>query len=299
MKRRIFTISILIISFLMLTVQAFAESYTIEKEVFNNTLKTIAFSKIINNTGDKNSDYLEESIASSLATKTASFGKELMIVERNQFNLISKELGLSASGIVTSEMLTKIGTALGATHIVLGEMIKINSNLRLNVRIIEVKSSLVVSAFSENGISENDIFNMIDKLSKEIYLNLTSKPIINTDLGFKNSNNGIWFLNLLIPGLSQVLMSEYLNGVLFFSVFTISLIMIFSDAYHLMPWSQSINTNIFSLTAITTYIWSLIDAYNLAEKNASFIKASNDFESINKSQFLVTQPSFIYYQAKF
>jgi TolB-like protein len=122
-----------------------------------------------NDTGDPAKDYLQRGLANSLVTSLGSYSNGLIsIVERGQLTSLIREMGLSTTGVVDSSSAVKLGNALGATQIIVGGLVRTGSILRLNVRVINVKTSRLTLALSEDGRSEEELLMLIDKVAEKI-----------------------------------------------------------------------------------------------------------------------------------
>lgn len=155
------------------TITLNTEKYQIASE--NQIQKTLAVADFTNDTGDPAMDYLKKGLANSLVTSlAATSNSNFSIVERGQFESIIKEMGLASSGVVDVSTATKIGSALGATQVIVGGIIKIGKTFRLNVRVIEVKTSRVLLAFTEYTQSEGEILQLLDKVADKIVISLSA-----------------------------------------------------------------------------------------------------------------------------
>jgi TolB-like protein len=128
-------------------------------------------------------DYLKSGLSNSLVTSLGvNANDSFSIVERSQFESLLKEMGLASTGIVDVSTATKIGNALGATEVVVGGIVKLGNTFRLNIRVINVKTSKLQSAFTEYTNSEGDILKLIDKIAYQIVQSLSQNdPIISIE----------------------------------------------------------------------------------------------------------------------
>ncbi|MDY6792519.1 MAG: FlgO family outer membrane protein, partial [Thermodesulfobacteriota bacterium] len=96
------------------------------------------------------------------------------IVEREQLNKILGELQIGQSGVLDTTDAQKLGKILGAGAIITGSVMKLGDSLRIDSRIIEVETGIIVSAerriCKENltDISSN-IADMTAALAKKFY----------------------------------------------------------------------------------------------------------------------------------
>jgi len=129
--------------------------------------KVIAVADFTNDTGDTSLDYLKKGLANAIITKLAAY-PNLTLVERGRLEAVMKELGLGETGVIDANTAAKVGNALGANAIIVGGLFKAGTRLRLNVRFIDVNTIKVIFAVSEDGNSQEEILNLIDKVSEKI-----------------------------------------------------------------------------------------------------------------------------------
>ena len=88
---------------------------------------------------------------------TTSFVKSeaFKIIEREQLQKILKEFELTQSGIIDTSNAKQIGKMVGADAIVIGSVTKIGNDMRLDARIIDVESGIILTAEKSEG--ETDI----------------------------------------------------------------------------------------------------------------------------------------------
>jgi TolB-like protein len=105
---------------------------------------------------------------------TTSFvGSEAFrITEREQLKKIVQELQLNQSGIIDLSQAKKVGKMVGADAIVTGSVTKMGGDLRLDARIIDVESGIIVTA--EKIIGNTDL-NSISTMADTIVDNLVNK----------------------------------------------------------------------------------------------------------------------------
>ena len=83
-----------------------------------------------------------------------------------------KELELSQSGIIDTSEAKKIGKIAGATAIVTGSVVKIKDYMRLDARIIDVESGIIITAEKSEGIVD---LKSIGSMVNTIVENLVNK----------------------------------------------------------------------------------------------------------------------------
>ncbi len=77
------------------------------------------------------------------------------IIERGQLQKVLEELQLTQTGILDTTNAKQIGKMVGADAIVIGNIMKIGNDIRLDARIIDVESGIILTA--EKGEGKNDI----------------------------------------------------------------------------------------------------------------------------------------------
>ncbi len=124
------------------------------------------------NPGTKNTS-LGSMIAEMFTTEVVN-NNSFKIVEREQLNKVLGELQIGQSGVLDTTDAQKLGKILGAGAIIAGSVMKMGDSLRIDSRIIEVETGIIVSAerriCKENlmDISSN-IADMTAALAKKFY----------------------------------------------------------------------------------------------------------------------------------
>jgi TolB-like protein len=96
------------------------------------------------NAGTKNTT-LGSMIAEMFTTEVVN-SNSFKIVEREQLNKILGELRIGQSGVLDTTDAQKLGKILGAGAIITGSVMKMGDSLRIDSRIIEVETGIIVSA---------------------------------------------------------------------------------------------------------------------------------------------------------
>ena len=110
---------------------------------------------------------LSKGLMAMLISDLSSFSKGLNLIERNKIATLLKELALSQSGMVTEATALQAGKILGAAHIAFGSFMVIGSNVRMDVRVVEVETSKVVIADSVMG-KDKAFMSLERQLAKKI-----------------------------------------------------------------------------------------------------------------------------------
>jgi TolB-like protein len=124
------------------------------------------------NPGTKNTS-LGSMIAEMFTTEVVN-NNSFKIVEREQLNKVLGELQIGQSGVLDTTDAQKLGKILGAGAIIAGSVMKMGDSLRIDSRIIQVETGIIVSAerriCKENlmDISSN-IADMTAALAKKFY----------------------------------------------------------------------------------------------------------------------------------
>jgi len=117
------------------------------------------------NTGQGSSlDYLEKTIPEAIITSLAKSG-QIEIVERARLQDAVNELQLGISGIIDEATAIEVGRAVGANAIMLGSYVAIGERIRINARLIDVKTSKIIKAESVQGKVGEEIFDILDRMA--------------------------------------------------------------------------------------------------------------------------------------
>jgi TolB-like protein len=111
-------------------------------------------------------------IFSEMLTTSFVNSEAFKITEREQLRKVAQELQLSQSGIIDVTQAKQIGKIVGADAIITGSVTKIGSDLRLDARIIDVQSGIILTA--EKIIGKTDL-NSISSMADGIVDSLVNK----------------------------------------------------------------------------------------------------------------------------
>jgi TolB-like protein len=105
---------------------------------------------------------------------TTSFvnSEAFKIIEREQIEKVVKELQLTQSGIIDTSSVKQIGKMVGADAILTGSVIKFGEDLRVDARIIDVESGIILNAEKTMGNADLKSISMMADL---IVQNLVNK----------------------------------------------------------------------------------------------------------------------------
>jgi len=141
-----------------------------------STQPTIAVLDFENNSFFNPEEYnpLSRGLAEIMITELQQV-KTIHVVERAKLRSILDELKLSQSGLVSQENSIRVGKLLGAQHLVFGGyIVAMNEKIRIDVRIVEVETGLVIKAGEVTGKAKQ-ILSLVQKLSKKILKDLNIK----------------------------------------------------------------------------------------------------------------------------
>jgi TolB-like protein len=102
---------------------------------------------------------------------TTSFVKSeaFKIIEREQLHKVLKEIELTQSGIIDTSNAKQIGKMVGANAIVIGSVTKVGNDMRLDVRIIDVETGIILTAEKTEGKSDiKNIGTMADSIVADL-----------------------------------------------------------------------------------------------------------------------------------
>jgi len=111
-------------------------------------------------------------IVSEMLTTSFVNSESFKIIEREQLQKVVQEFQLSQSGIIDTSYAKQIGKIAGADAIVTGSVTKIGNDLRLDARIIDVESGIILTA--EKSVGKVDL-KSIGMMTDQIVANLVNK----------------------------------------------------------------------------------------------------------------------------
>jgi len=112
------------------------------------------------------------SMFSEMLTTSFVGSEAFRITEREQLQKVANELKFNQSGIIDVSQAKQVGKMVGADAIVTGSVTKIGGDLRLDARIIDVESGIILTA--EKIIGKTDL-NSIGTMADKIVENLVNK----------------------------------------------------------------------------------------------------------------------------
>jgi TolB-like protein len=138
--------------------------------------RTIAIAYFDNNTGKADLDPLRKGLADMLITDLGNVSS-LQIVERDKLNQVLEELKLSNSKFIDPRTAQKLGKGLAAEFIMTGSYVLGGDSLRIDARVVEVKSGKVAASEKVEG-KKDEFFalekDLVDLLIKTLDVKLSS-----------------------------------------------------------------------------------------------------------------------------
>ncbi len=98
----------------------------------------------------------------------------LQIVERTRIDALLSELRLHQTGAVDSASAQRVGRILGVQTLLLGSFTALDSMLRIDARIVDVESGLIIQANEVSG-NTDDFFELEESLVRKIAAGLHVK----------------------------------------------------------------------------------------------------------------------------
>jgi tetratricopeptide (TPR) repeat protein len=137
----------------------------------------LAVLPIQNNTGDESLAYLQDALTNLIVSDLYQ-SKYIRVLTAERMNQILKDMNIFGSDSYTTGDLKKISSMDGVTHFLSGAVTKFGDKIRLNISLQEAGKWKTIWAAQQDG-TENDMFDMVDMLTKKIkpQFNLTEEQI--------------------------------------------------------------------------------------------------------------------------
>ena len=111
-------------------------------------------------------DWIGSGAAETLTSRLAGV-PGLITVERSQMQRLAEEQGLQESDLVETKGATRVGKLLGAERVVIGTYAADGDVLLFNVRVVDVKTGVVLSAATVAG-TRMKIFDTLVQLTEAV-----------------------------------------------------------------------------------------------------------------------------------
>ena len=113
------------------------------------------------------------------------YSSALQIVERNRIRAILEELNLGKSGFLDEEKAAELGHGVQATHILMGAFTTLGDTMRLDVRMVDVKTGVIAFTHEVTG-SKDDFFALEKQLIEEVHSKLALELMLFTGMAAIN-----------------------------------------------------------------------------------------------------------------
>lgn len=128
---------------------------------------------------NKEKSFVGKMISEMFTTEVAN-SEAFKIIERDQLKKVLDEIAVGQSGIIDTSDARQLGKILGADAIITGSVMKIEEELRIDSRMIEVKTGVIMSAerkICKEILSDisSKVIEMTDSLSEKFYQKNTAE----------------------------------------------------------------------------------------------------------------------------
>ncbi len=133
----------------------------------------IAVSYFANTGEDKSLDVLKKGLADMLTTDL-SVADDLVLVEREQLELALAEIRLQKNPFFDKAGAVRLGKGLGAEFIVTGGFVRLDNQLRIDLKVIDVADGTIVYAVQKTG-KDGAVFKLQAELAKALLSELGAR----------------------------------------------------------------------------------------------------------------------------
>jgi serine/threonine protein kinase/predicted Zn-dependent protease len=120
-----------------------------------------------NNTGDANLDHWREMIADSFVADLNQSKYVDVLSSENVFQIL-KNLNQLKASTYPSNTLKMVASRGNVNHVLVGDFAKAGETIRIHVNVIDVRRNKTIATETDEGIGEENIFPMVDRLTKKI-----------------------------------------------------------------------------------------------------------------------------------
>ncbi|MBN1347747.1 MAG: tetratricopeptide repeat protein [Phycisphaerae bacterium] len=125
---------------------------------------------------DKQTDWVGEGAAETLTTQLTGV-PQLIVIERTQVKQVLDEQDFQKTDVANPDSAVEVGKVLGAERIVIGTFASEGGSILFNVRVVDVKTAVVLSAVSLTGRS-SQIFETLSKLTDAVIESFDKKVVV-------------------------------------------------------------------------------------------------------------------------
>jgi TolB-like protein len=119
-----------------------------------------------NHSGNPRYDPLGKGLAAMMISDLASV-PSVQLVERSRLTALIEELDLQQSSYFDPATAQRLGRIVGAEYMLLGSIVALDPQIRLDTRIVQVSTGEIVKTAQVAG-QENSLFDLQEKLAREL-----------------------------------------------------------------------------------------------------------------------------------
>jgi TolB-like protein len=155
--------------------------FLLDKMPLNSILAVVG----ISSGSEDLSKYITEGLTSYIMNNNT---KNIMIVERAAMPILQQEIDFQYSGAVDDDLMISIGKMVGANTVITGTIYSIGSNLRFNIRAIEIETTFVVVSHGMDFYADKKLKSLLKGGTIEKTLSRDNIPIRQSDGSISKAN---------------------------------------------------------------------------------------------------------------
>jgi len=138
-----------------------------KKAIFTSSASgkaSIAVMYFENQTGKEG---LDRVLVSLLTTNLSRYSNIEVASQPRLFNIL-RSLGKEDAKIIDASLATEVAAKAGVKTMLLGGIVKLGEKIRLTSQLLDVRSGVLIATQTEDGVKDEDIFAMVDKVTAEL-----------------------------------------------------------------------------------------------------------------------------------
>jgi TolB-like protein len=155
--------------------------YLLDKMPPNSILAIIG----ISSGSEDLSKYITEGLTSYIMNNNT---KNIMIVERTAMPILQQEIDFQYSGAVDDDLMISIGKMVGANTVIAGTIYSIGSDLRFNIRAIEIETTFVIVSNGIDFYADKKLKSLLNGGTVEKILSRDNIPVRQSDGSISRAN---------------------------------------------------------------------------------------------------------------
>ncbi|MEW6041392.1 MAG: CsgG/HfaB family protein [Elusimicrobiota bacterium] len=159
-----------LISYVILLITLFSQQNLYSQEKTKPTIAVVDFE-------GKNVSAAESAGISDLLRSEIVKSNLLVVIERNNMEMILNEQKFQLSGCTSQECAVKLGKILNVQKVVTGSVIKIGKSYYINISIVDVETAQIVSSDKIKTDSIEELADKTEELARTIVQRITEKRI--------------------------------------------------------------------------------------------------------------------------